>query len=150
MLLAKEMAHSARCPASLRRRPSENRGALLWSLRHRFACASRHISELSSRSPRPRVFGRSGRSRARCEQSGPRGRGDRLTRIGRNLGGQCPYCRSGNFLFCPTRRGMGHGVRGEFTRYGVMREDLSNWKQAFDACASKRGIKVLLAPDGKI
>jgi L-iditol 2-dehydrogenase len=37
--------------------------------------------------------------------------------------GKCPYCRSGNFLFCPTRRGMGHGVNGAFTRYAVVRED---------------------------
>jgi L-iditol 2-dehydrogenase len=37
--------------------------------------------------------------------------------------GKCPYCRSGNFLFCPIRRGMGHGVNGAFTRYAVVRED---------------------------
>jgi L-iditol 2-dehydrogenase len=37
--------------------------------------------------------------------------------------GKCPYCRSGNFLFCPTRRGMGHGVNGAFTRYAVVRDD---------------------------
>lgn len=37
--------------------------------------------------------------------------------------GKCAYCRSGNFLFCPMRRGMGHGVDGAFTRYAVVRED---------------------------
>jgi L-iditol 2-dehydrogenase len=37
--------------------------------------------------------------------------------------GRCAYCRFGNFLFCPTRRGMGHGVNGAFTRYAVVRED---------------------------
>src|SRR5215472_2263445 len=37
--------------------------------------------------------------------------------------GRCPYCRSGNFLFCPIRRGMGHGVHGAFARYAVVRED---------------------------
>ena len=37
--------------------------------------------------------------------------------------GKCPYCRSGHFLFCPTRRGMGHGVNGAFTRYAAVRED---------------------------
>lgn len=37
--------------------------------------------------------------------------------------GNCSYCRSGNYLFCPTRRGMGHGVNGAFTRYAVVRED---------------------------
>lgn len=37
--------------------------------------------------------------------------------------GKCSYCRSGDFLFCPARRGMGHGVNGAFTRYVVVRED---------------------------
>lgn len=37
--------------------------------------------------------------------------------------GQCSYCRSGHFMFCPNRRGMGHGVNGAFTRYVVVRED---------------------------
>jgi L-iditol 2-dehydrogenase len=37
--------------------------------------------------------------------------------------GQCTYCRSGHFIFCLNRRGMGHGVNGAFTRYVVMRPD---------------------------
>ena len=37
--------------------------------------------------------------------------------------GQCLYCRSGHFMFCPNRRGMGHGVNGAFTRYVVVRDD---------------------------
>ena len=37
--------------------------------------------------------------------------------------GQCSYCRSGHFIFCRQRRGMGHGVNGAFTRYVVMRPD---------------------------
>ena len=37
--------------------------------------------------------------------------------------GQCLYCRSGNFMFCPHRRGMGHGVNGAFARYAVVRPD---------------------------
>lgn len=37
--------------------------------------------------------------------------------------GQCEYCRSGYFIFCAKRRGMGHGVNGAFTRYVVMRPD---------------------------
>ena len=37
--------------------------------------------------------------------------------------GQCAYCRSGYFIFCSDRRGMGHGVDGAFTRYVVMRPD---------------------------
>jgi|SRR5579862_678137 len=37
--------------------------------------------------------------------------------------GKCRYCRSGNFIFCANRRGMGHGVNGAFARYVVMRPD---------------------------
>lgn len=35
--------------------------------------------------------------------------------------GTCLYCRTGQFMFCPQRRGMGHGVNGAFTRYAVVR-----------------------------
>ena len=31
--------------------------------------------------------------------------------------GLCAYCRSGYFIFCPKRRGMGHGVNGAFARF---------------------------------
>ncbi len=37
--------------------------------------------------------------------------------------GHCAYCRSGEFMFCPNRRGMGHGVNGAFTRYVAVRPD---------------------------
>lgn len=37
--------------------------------------------------------------------------------------GHCTHCLSGNFMFCATRRGMGHGTNGAFTRYVVMRPD---------------------------
>lgn len=37
--------------------------------------------------------------------------------------GRCRYCRSGEFMFCPDRRGMGHGVNGAFTRYACARPD---------------------------
>lgn len=37
--------------------------------------------------------------------------------------GHCRYCRSGEFMFCPERRGMGHGVNGAFTRYACVRPD---------------------------
>ena len=37
--------------------------------------------------------------------------------------GRCTYCRSGYFIFCPQRRGMGHGVDGAFARYLVVRPD---------------------------
>lgn len=37
--------------------------------------------------------------------------------------GQCRYCRSGEFMFCKNRRGMGHGVNGAFTSYAAVRPD---------------------------
>lgn len=37
--------------------------------------------------------------------------------------GRCRWCRSGEFMFCPDRRGMGHGVNGAFTRYACVRPD---------------------------
>lgn len=37
--------------------------------------------------------------------------------------GECRWCRSGEFMFCPTRRGMGHGVNGAFARYACVRPD---------------------------
>lgn len=37
--------------------------------------------------------------------------------------GECEYCRSGYFIFCKNRRGMGHGVNGAFTNYVVVRPD---------------------------
>ena len=36
---------------------------------------------------------------------------------------ECSYCQSGYFIFCPRRRGMGHGVNGAFTKYVVARPD---------------------------
>ena len=51
--------------------------------------------------------------------------GDAVTVLGATAVtcGQCPYCRSGHFIFCSSRRGMGHGVNGAFTRYVVVRPD---------------------------
>ena len=37
--------------------------------------------------------------------------------------GECEHCRSGYFIFCATRRGMGHGVDGGFARYVSARPD---------------------------
>ncbi len=37
--------------------------------------------------------------------------------------GVCIYCRAGEFMFCPVRRGMGHGVNGGFAQYVVARAD---------------------------
>jgi L-iditol 2-dehydrogenase len=52
-------------------------------------------------------------------------RGERVAVLGATAitCGQCQYCRSGNFVFCKNRRGMGHGVNGAFTRYVVVRPD---------------------------
>jgi len=51
--------------------------------------------------------------------------GDRVTVLGAATVtcGRCAYCRKGEFMFCPQRRGMGHGVDGAFARYVVARED---------------------------
>src|SRR5947209_12966841 len=51
--------------------------------------------------------------------------GDRVTVLGATAVtcGVCRYCREGRFIFCPTRRGMGHGVNGAFARYVVVRPD---------------------------
>jgi L-iditol 2-dehydrogenase len=51
--------------------------------------------------------------------------GERVTGLGATAVtcGQCAYCRSGYFIFCSNRRGMGHGVNGGFARYVVMRPD---------------------------
>lgn len=37
--------------------------------------------------------------------------------------GRCRFCRSGEFMFCPDRRGMGHGVNGAFAPYVCVRPD---------------------------
>jgi L-iditol 2-dehydrogenase len=52
--------------------------------------------------------------------SGERGTGLGATAV---TCGHCEYCRTGNFIFCSNRRGMGHGVNGAFTRYVVLRPD---------------------------
>jgi L-iditol 2-dehydrogenase len=51
--------------------------------------------------------------------------GDRVTVFPASavICGSCEYCRRGYYLFCPARRGMGHGVHGSFTRFVVVRED---------------------------
>ncbi len=37
--------------------------------------------------------------------------------------GRCSHCRSGDFMLCENRRGMGHGVNGAFARYACVRPD---------------------------
>jgi L-iditol 2-dehydrogenase len=51
--------------------------------------------------------------------------GDRFCILGASAVtcGGCVYCRRGEFMFCPERRGMGHGVNGAFARYVVVRPD---------------------------
>ena len=51
--------------------------------------------------------------------------GDKVTVLGATavMCGQCSYCRAGRFMFCPNRRGMGHGVNGAFTRFVAVRPD---------------------------
>ena len=51
--------------------------------------------------------------------------GDAVTVLGATAVtcGKCAYCRSGRFMFCRNRRGMGHGVNGAFTQYVVVRPD---------------------------
>jgi len=51
--------------------------------------------------------------------------GDRFTVLGASTVtcGKCVYCRKGEFMFCPDRRGMGHGVHGAFTRHACARPD---------------------------
>jgi L-iditol 2-dehydrogenase len=37
--------------------------------------------------------------------------------------GECIYCQMGAIMFCPDRRGMGHGVNGAFARYAVVKPE---------------------------
>ncbi|MFP7335104.1 alcohol dehydrogenase catalytic domain-containing protein [Shouchella clausii] len=38
--------------------------------------------------------------------------------------GICEHCRQGQYVFCESRRGMGYGVNGSFTKNVVVREDM--------------------------
>jgi L-iditol 2-dehydrogenase len=51
--------------------------------------------------------------------------GERVTVLGATAVtcGSCRYCRAGYFIFCKTRRGIGHSVDGAFTRFLVARPD---------------------------
>jgi len=37
--------------------------------------------------------------------------------------GKCDYCRSGDYCFCPERKGMGHGVDGAFCKYVTVKSE---------------------------
>jgi L-iditol 2-dehydrogenase len=51
--------------------------------------------------------------------------GERVTVLGATAVtcGTCGHCRSGYFIFCRNRRGIGHGVNGAFAQYLVVRPD---------------------------
>ncbi len=53
--------------------------------------------------------------------------GDRVALLGSNkiVCGQCEFCKTGYYMFCRTRRGMGHGTNGGFTKYVCVREDMA-------------------------
>ena len=53
--------------------------------------------------------------------------GDRVALLGSNkiVCGLCEFCRTGNYMFCKPRRGMGHGTNGGFTQYVCVREDMA-------------------------
>lgn len=52
--------------------------------------------------------------------------GDRVIILGSNkiTCGACEFCKTGYYMFCPTRRGMGHGTSGGFTKFVIAREDM--------------------------
>ena len=101
--------------------------------------------------------------------------GDRFCILGASAVtcGGCVYCRRGEFMFCPERRGMGQGVNGAFRSIGrdaawpafparmlkileqgkirlgdliTHKLPLDEWKEGFAACEDKSALKVLLHP----
>lgn len=52
--------------------------------------------------------------------------GDRVTVLGSTQGtcGKCFHCKTGCYMFCEYRRGMGIGVNGSFTKYVCIEEDV--------------------------
>ncbi|RST61735.1 Zn-dependent alcohol dehydrogenase [Siminovitchia terrae] len=52
--------------------------------------------------------------------------GDRVTVLGSTAStcGTCHYCKTGYYMFCSERRGMGISADGSFTKYAVVREDM--------------------------
>lgn len=51
--------------------------------------------------------------------------GDRVAVLGSSeiTCGRCIYCQTGNYMFCPERRGMGHGTDGGMRPYVTVRPD---------------------------
>ncbi len=87
-----------------------------------------HVFHDTFRNFPPVILGHEFVGRVVEEGSAVRGKVDRAGRFA-VLGatavscGRCRYCRSGEFMFCPERRGMGHGVNGAFTRFACVRPD---------------------------
>lgn len=52
--------------------------------------------------------------------------GDRVTVLGSTAStcGVCEYCKTGYYMFCSERRGMGISADGSFTKFAVVREDM--------------------------
>ena len=87
-----------------------------------------HVRKDTFRNFPPVILGHEFVGRVLGEGSEVKGRTDpgvRYAVLGatRVVCGECRYCRSGAFMFCPSRRGMGHGVNGAFARYACVRPD---------------------------
>lgn len=87
-----------------------------------------HVLHDTFRNFPPVILGHEFVGRVVEEGAAVRGKTDRAARYA-VLGatavtcGHCRWCRGGDFMFCPDRRGMGHGVDGAFTRYACVRPD---------------------------
>lgn len=87
-----------------------------------------HVRADSFRNFPPVILGHEFVARVLEEGAAVRGRADRrrcYAVLGATavLCGRCRFCLGGHFMFCPERRGMGHGVHGAFARYAVARPD---------------------------
>ncbi len=53
--------------------------------------------------------------------------GDRVALLGSNkiICSQCEFCKTGYYMFCKNRRGMGHGTSGGFTKFVCVREEMA-------------------------
>jgi L-iditol 2-dehydrogenase len=87
-----------------------------------------HVLHDTFRNFPPVILGHEFVGRVVGEGAAVRGQVDRAARYAvlgatADTCGRCRWCRSGDFMFCPDRRGMGHGVNGAFTRYACVRPD---------------------------
>ncbi len=107
--------------------PAENQVKL--EIAHCGICGTDlHVLHDTFRNFPPVILGHEFVGRVVGEGAGARGSADPAARYA-VLGatavtcGRCRYCRSGDFMFCAERRGMGHGVHGAFARYACVRPD---------------------------